>query len=171
VQLASAEGLTVTDYVKKRIALDEVQKKPVQDFNTWVQKKHMETLRRDAETGRGRRYASVLREYPTVGKRVRIVWWTRPLTEYDALQRKLPEQAGKWELRLQKETKHPDRVPPIDPRHVEGDWYMETQDTRFYRKRVQLYRAINSLCKKYGVGSIYPSAKPRAKPAAPGGTP
>jgi hypothetical protein len=173
LQLALAKGVSLSDYVKERLGLEQLMKATHDEVEKRTHELRMSTLKRDAEEERGSRYSIVLKEYTSVDKRIVIYWRTRPLTEYDALTRGLPDKAGMWELKLQKESKDAPTVPHANS-SAPFPWYVIDEESKFYYKRRGLYHAINTLCRKYGRGPAYhekPKLVPRPMPPSGGTSP
>lgn len=153
-QLALAKGMTISDYARSRLDIELLQKETNEEYERRVHDVTVNKMRKDAEKERGSLYRYDVKVYKSVGKRIRIYWRTRALTDYDAMMSGHPAEAGKWELKIQRETEHPRGGP--DPRdHVEGDWYKEGSESKFYWKRRGLYKAINSLLAHYGKPALY----------------
>ena len=149
-QMALAKGVALSDYVR---SMQAVQKLQPEELDARLHTL-MEKLKKDAQTTRGSQYYYTLKEYKSVGKRIRVYWRTKPLTEYDALMKGAPDKVGMHELRIQKETTRPPGGGHPGA-HVEGDWYAEKEERKYYYKRRGLHRAINSLCRRYGQPEMY----------------
>lgn len=168
-QLALAKGMTISDYARTRLDIEDVRKATNDDFDKRVHDATIAKMRKDAEGERGKRYAYTVKVYRTVGKRIRIYWRTRPLTQYDALMQGRPDKAGMWEFVIQKETTQPAHQSyPSD--HVEGDWYKEDEEHKYYYKRRGLHKAINTILRKYGQSEMY-SEGPQQAAEPPGAEP
>jgi len=153
-QIALAKGVSLSEYARSKLDIEDVRKAPQDQMDEKVHNLTMQKLKKEAEDERGTQYHFDLKVHKTVGKRVRVYWRTKPLTDYDAIVKGAPDKVGMWELTLSRETTHPFPGAPSGT-HRGGDYYMEKEERKYYYKRRGLYKAINSLCRHYGQPPLY----------------
>ena len=172
-QLALAKGVALSDYVRQLLGIKSLEQMTSEQVDASLHSATMGRLKKEAEDPRGTRYNYDLKVYKSVDKRIRLYWWTKPVTDYDAIKDSVPEKAGKWVLTMTKETQHPPGGGhPKD--YVGGDWYKEKEEKKYYHRRRGLYKAINAMCRRYGHGPLYKDAQPVEAPGTEpdeGGTP
>ncbi len=153
-QLALARGISLSDHVRLQLGLEAVLKMTHDEMAKRVHDLTVSKLKKEAEGGRGTPYRYDLKVYKSVGKRTRIYWRTKPVTEYDAMMKGVPDKVGMWELVISKEVKGPPRGMPSEEYRGDG-YYRVSEERKHYYKRRGLYKAINSLCRRYRQPLLY----------------